>query len=109
MTLSAATATTNLIVLDLGQVPCDQIFNNRPNLWALGIVIHFDPHLPETHQGSHPNTSDDQSIDFMSGQEVDGDHAASLNVLLVGHRGDLFDLTAFHIHQSEHITVAEVA
>jgi hypothetical protein len=109
MMLSAAASATNLIVCDLRQVPCDQIFYYRPDLWALGIVIHFNPHLSETHQGSHPNASNDQGIDFMPGQEVDGDHAASLNMLLIGNRGHLFDLTTFHIHQSEHVTVSEVA
>jgi hypothetical protein len=109
VTLSTATPAANLIVSDLREVPCDEIFYHRPDLCALGIVIDIDPHLPETHQRSHPDTSNDQGIDFVTRQEVDRDHTASLNMLLVGHRGDLFDLTAFHIHQSKHITVAEVA
>jgi hypothetical protein len=109
MTLSAAAPTANLIVLDLRQVPCDQVFHNRPDLCAFAIMIDINPHLPETHQGSHPNASNDQGIDFVPGQEVDGDHTPSLNMLLVGNRGHLFDLTAFHIHQSKHVTMAEVA
>jgi hypothetical protein len=109
MTLSTAAPTANLIVCDLRQIPCDQIFHNRSNLWTLGIVIDINSHLPEAHQGSHSNTSNDQGIDFVTGQEVDRNHTPTLNMFLIGDRGHLFDLTAFHIHQSEHVTVAEVA
>jgi hypothetical protein len=109
MMLLAATATANLIIRDLRQVARDQIFHHRPDFWASGVVIDINSHLPEAHQGPHTNAPNDQGIDFVLGQEIDRDHASSLNMTLVGQRGDLFDLTAFHIHQSKHIAVAEVA
>jgi hypothetical protein len=109
MRLLAATATANLIIRDLRQVARDQIFHHRPYLLALGIVIDINSHLPEAHQGSDTNTPNDQGIDFVLGQEIDRDHASSLNMTLVRNRGDLFDFTPFHIHQREYIAVAEVA
>jgi len=107
LTAPAATA-AHLMVPDNRQFTRNQIFNHGPYLGPCPIMINIDARLPESHQRSHTDASDNQGIHPMLGQDVYGHHASALNVALILYRCHLFDFTVFNIYKGEYVTVAEM-
>jgi hypothetical protein len=104
-----ATATAaNLIVCNLRQFPCDQIFHNRSDLRPGFIMKDLNPHLFESHERPHTDTSDYQGIHIVLGKKIYRDHAAALNMAIVGQSGYAFYFAGFHIHQGKHIAVPKM-
>ena len=105
----SSSTSADLIILDLGQLPRDQILHNRPYFRAISIMIDIDPNLSESHKGSHSNAPYDESVYLMACQEIHRDHTSSLDMTTIGDGADVLYFTVFHINQGEHITVTEMA
>jgi len=83
--------------------------NDRGHRLAFRTVINIDPHLLESHEWPHADSTHDQGVCLTLVEQIDRRLTPALVVGRILHHGNIADFSVFDAYQGKSIAMAEVA